>query len=155
MIVVQVILWILLLVSIFLLIGVILLQEGKGGGLAEAFGGVGAETFGVKAAGINKFTSIVGAVFLALCISLTLFKPTPSNVPALKNPEAFPNFGGQNDRVAPPPTPPSGGKSSPPGSTPPGSGKSTPPGPTPPGNGKPPPPDNGKPPPPDDGKPPK
>jgi len=135
--VVQVILWILLIVSIFLLIGVILLQEGKGGGLAEAFGGVGAETFGVKAAGINKFTSIVGAVFLALCISLTLFKPGPSNVPALKDPGAFPNFGGQNTPVVPPVVPP-GGKSSPPGSTPPGSGKSTPPGPTPPGNGKPP-----------------
>ena len=158
--IVQVILWILLIVSIFLLIGVILLQEGKGGGLAEAFGGVGAETFGVKAAGINKFTSIVGAVFLALCISLTLFKPGPSNVPALKDPGAFPNFG-QNGGVTPPPTPPSGGKSTPPGTTPPGSGKSTPPGSTPPGstppgNDKPPaPPDNGKPPPPDDGKPPK
>jgi preprotein translocase subunit SecG len=154
--VVQVILWILLIVSIFLLIGVILLQEGKGGGLAEAFGGVGAETFGVKAAGINKFTSIVGAVFLALCISLTLFKPGPSNVPALKDPGAFPNFGGQNTPVVPPVVPPGGNKSSPPGSTPPGGGKSAPPGSTPPGNDKPPaPPDNGKPPPPDDGKPPK
>jgi preprotein translocase subunit SecG len=123
MIVVQVILWILLLVSIFLLIGVILLQEGKGGGLAEAFGGVGAETFGVKAAGINKFTSIVGAVFLAVCIALTLFKPAPSSDPALKNPGAFPNFnrGAQGPPpnappvvappVVPPNTPPNGNKS--------------------------------------------
>jgi protein translocase SecG subunit len=156
MIVVQVILWILLIVSIFLLIGVILLQEGKGGGLAEAFGGVGAETFGVKAAGINKFTSIVGAVFLALCISLTLFKPTPSNVPALKDPGAFPNFGQNGGVTPPPPTPPSGGTTppgsgkSPSGTTPPGGNKSPPP-----DNGKSPPPDNGKPPPPDDGKPPK
>ncbi len=102
MIIVQVILWVLLVVSIFLLIGVILLQEGKGGGLAEAFGGVGAETFGVKAAGINKFTSIVGAIFLALCIALTMFKPAPSNEPALKNPGAFPNFS-NNTPVAPPP----------------------------------------------------
>ena len=101
MIVVQVILWILLIVSIFLLIGVILLQEGKGGGLAEAFGGVGAETFGVKAAGINKFTSVVGAIFLALCIALTLFKPAPSDAPALKNPGAFPNFN-QDQPVTPP-----------------------------------------------------
>src|SRR5882672_10924360 len=86
MIVVQVILWLLLAVSIFLLVSVILLQEGKGGGLAEAFGGVGAETFGVKAAGINKFTSIVGTVFLALCIALTLLKSGPSNKPMLKSP---------------------------------------------------------------------
>jgi preprotein translocase subunit SecG len=111
--VVQVILWILLIVSIFLLIGVILLQEGKGGGLAEAFGGVGAETFGVKAAGINKFTSIVGAIFLALCISLTLFKPAPSNAPALKDPGSFPSFG-QDRPVAPPPAPPGNDKPPPP-----------------------------------------
>jgi protein translocase SecG subunit len=156
MIIVQVILWILLIVSIFLLIGVILLQEGKGGGLAEAFGGVGAETFGVKAAGINKFTSIVGAIFLALCISLTLFKPAPSDAPALKDPGAFPNFG-QNDPIAPPPSPPP---------APPGGNKPAPPGnnnPPPAGNNKPatpddnktPPADNGKSPPKDDGNPPK
>jgi protein translocase SecG subunit len=64
-------LWFLLLVSMFFLIAVILLQEGKGGGLAEAFGGVGAETFGVKAHGINKFTAVVGGLFLVLCIVLT------------------------------------------------------------------------------------
>jgi protein translocase SecG subunit len=150
MIVVQVILWILLLVSIFLLIGVILLQEGKGGGLAEAFGGVGAETFGVKAAGINKFTSIVGGVFLAVCIALTLFKPAPSSAPALKDPGAFPNFnrGAQGPPpnsppvvappVAPPNAPPDGNK---PPSAPPDGNKSPSP-----------PPDGGKPPsPPNDG----
>ena len=42
--------------SSLLLIVVILLQESKGGGLAEAFGGIGAETFGVKSGGINRFT---------------------------------------------------------------------------------------------------
>ena len=156
MIVVQVILWILLIVSIFLLIGVILLQEGKGGGLAEAFGGVGAETFGVKAAGINKFTSIVGAIFLALCISLTLFKPAPSDAPALKDPGSFPDFG-QNGPIAPPPSPPpappGGNKSPPPGNNnPPPTGNNNPPTPD---NNKSPPPDNGKPPPKDDGNSPK
>ena len=35
------VLWILFVISMLLLMGVILLQEGKGGGLAEAFGGVG------------------------------------------------------------------------------------------------------------------
>ena len=139
MIVVQVILWILLLVSIFLLIGVILLQEGKGGGLAEAFGGVGAETFGVKAAGINKFTSIVGAVFLAVCIALTLFKPAPSSAPALKDPGSFPNFNPSAPQVPPPVAPPNGGKSP---NAPPG-GSSSPGGSTPPGGSAPPSPPSG------------
>lgn len=103
MIIVQAILWILLIVSVVLLIAVILLQEGKGGGLAEAFGGAGAETFGVKAAGINKFTSIVGGAFLAICILLTIFKLAPSEKPLVK-PEDMPNFGPpRSDVVRPPP----------------------------------------------------
>lgn len=64
-------LWFLLILVMLVLIGVILLQEGKGGGLAEAFGGAGAETFGVKAHGINKFTAVMGVVFLVLCVVLT------------------------------------------------------------------------------------
>jgi preprotein translocase subunit SecG len=102
MIVVQVILWVLLIVSVVLLIGVILLQEGKGGGLAEAFGGAGAETFGVKAAGINKFTSIVGTIFLALCIALTVFKVKPSDKPLVDNP----GFPGMERPVTPQKPPP-------------------------------------------------
>jgi protein translocase SecG subunit len=50
------ILWVLFVFACFVVSGVILLQEGKGGGLGEAFGGAGQQTFGVKAAGINKFT---------------------------------------------------------------------------------------------------
>jgi protein translocase SecG subunit len=46
--------WILFFVSAVLMTILILLQESKGGGLAEAFGGMGAETFGVKSGGINK-----------------------------------------------------------------------------------------------------
>ncbi len=71
------VLWFLLIVVMLVLIGVILLQEGKGGGLAEAFGGAGAETFGVKAHGINKFTAVLGVVFLVLCIVLTKFDREP------------------------------------------------------------------------------
>ena len=73
------VLWFLLILSMLLLIGVILLQEGKGGGLAEAFGGAGAETFGVKAHGINKFTALVGGVFLVLCVLLTKFHVEPAS----------------------------------------------------------------------------
>lgn len=57
--------WVLFFLSSVLLIAVILLQEGKGGGLAEAFGGVGAETFGVKSGGINKVTMTLALVFCA------------------------------------------------------------------------------------------
>ena len=65
--------WVLFFVSAILLIVVILLQESKGGGLAEAFGGVGAETFGVKAGGINKFTFLLAAVF---CVSAIVISRT-------------------------------------------------------------------------------
>ena len=59
-----IILWILFFLSACLLVFVILLQEPKGGGLAEAFGGMGAETFGVKSAGVNRFTLTVAFVFI-------------------------------------------------------------------------------------------
>ena len=56
--------------SSVLLTIVILLQGGKGGGLAEAFGGVGAETFGVKSGGINRFTFSVAAAYVVAAILL-------------------------------------------------------------------------------------
>jgi len=51
---------------------IILLQESKGGGLADAFGGLGAETFGVKAAGIHKATAIMAAIFLVSAVLITV-----------------------------------------------------------------------------------
>lgn len=57
------------LTSVFLVF-VILLQEPKGGGLAEAFGGMGAETFGVKSGGVNRFTLVV-ALFWASSAVMT------------------------------------------------------------------------------------
>ena len=53
-----------------LLILIILLQEGKGGGLADAFGGAGAATFGVRSGGISRFTFIVFAVFILSAMAL-------------------------------------------------------------------------------------
>jgi preprotein translocase subunit SecG len=61
-------LWILFVVSALLLCLLILIQEGKGGGLAEAFGGQGAETFGVKATGVNYFTGILAGVLFLTAI---------------------------------------------------------------------------------------
>ena len=54
--------------SALLLTIVILMQEGKGGGLAGAFGGAGADAFGVKAGAVNKFTAWLGAAFLGLAL---------------------------------------------------------------------------------------
>lgn len=80
MFIVEIILWLLFIGSAILLSVVILLQEAKGGGLAEAFGGMGAQTFGVKATGINKFTSYVAVVFLATAVLITCVKKSSSVV---------------------------------------------------------------------------
>jgi len=66
--IVKVLLIVFFALSAVLLIAVILLQEGKGGGLAQAFGGAGAETFGVQAGSVNKFTAIVVGVFMGLAV---------------------------------------------------------------------------------------
>jgi protein translocase SecG subunit len=69
-----VLLWITLFLSSVVLIFVVLIQEGKGGGLAAALGGAGAEAFGVKAGGINRFTAIIAAVFLLSAILLAAIR---------------------------------------------------------------------------------
>lgn len=66
----QLLLWVVFFASGVLLAVVILLQEGKGGGLAEAFGGVGAETFGVKSGGISRFTFTLAAIYVVAAILL-------------------------------------------------------------------------------------
>ncbi|HEX6813693.1 MAG TPA: preprotein translocase subunit SecG [Planctomycetota bacterium] len=63
--------WVLFFFSAVLLTIVVLLQESKGGGLAEAFGGVGAETFGVKTGGINRFTFLLAAIFCGSAILIS------------------------------------------------------------------------------------
>lgn len=63
--------WVMFFLSAVLLTIVILLQESKGGGLAEAFGGVGAETFGVKTGGINRFTFILAGIFCLTAIIIS------------------------------------------------------------------------------------
>ncbi len=63
--------WVLFFLSAVLLTIVVLLQESKGGGLAEAFGGVGAETFGVKTGGINRFTFLLAGIFCGSAILIS------------------------------------------------------------------------------------
>ena len=68
--VIRVILWIVFFGTAVLFAVIILLQEGKGGGLAEAFGGVGAETFGVKSGGINRFTFLLAGIYMGSAVLL-------------------------------------------------------------------------------------
>lgn len=58
-------LYIIFVFAALVLVVVILLQEGKGGGFGDSLGVAGQQTFGVKAAGIQRFTAIVAVVFLA------------------------------------------------------------------------------------------
>jgi preprotein translocase subunit SecG len=65
-----VLLYLLFFASALLLILVVLVQEGKGGGLGGALGGAGAETFGVRAGGVNKVTFILFGVFALSALAL-------------------------------------------------------------------------------------
>lgn len=63
-------LYIVFVLAAIVLVVVIILQEGKGGGLTDALGTSGQQTFGVGASGINKFTGYVGAIFLASALGI-------------------------------------------------------------------------------------
>lgn len=71
--------WYYLCVSLFLfvcvvMIGLVLLQKGRGGGLASAFGGAGGNTaFGSKTGDVLTWaTAILFGVFIALAVALNL-----------------------------------------------------------------------------------
>lgn len=74
------ILWVVFTVACILVSGLILLQEGKGGGLGEAFGGAGAQTFGVKAQGVAKFTGGLVCVILLCAVGITRLRSGESGV---------------------------------------------------------------------------
>jgi len=93
-------LWFVFIVSALLLVMIILIQEGKGGGLAEAFGGQGAETFGVKATGVNRVTAILAGVFL--CSSIFINKCSYQQEAILDDAAPVGTEGG--DSIAPAPT---------------------------------------------------
>jgi len=61
--------------SSLLLMLVVLLQEPKGGGLSSAFGGAGAETFGVQTGSVNKFTAWVAGVFMFSALLYAAIQP--------------------------------------------------------------------------------
>lgn len=74
------ILWVLFVAACLLVSTIILLQEGKGGGLGEAFGGAGQQTFGVKAEGINKFTAWVSVAVIVIAIVITQIRGLQSGL---------------------------------------------------------------------------
>ena len=63
-------LYILFVLSAIVLVVVILLQEGKGGGLTGALGTEGQQTFGVGTKGINQFTGWTCAIFLLCALGI-------------------------------------------------------------------------------------
>jgi len=53
-----------------LLVGIVLIQEGRGGGLGQSFGGAGGELFGHGAGGVNKVTFILGGLLIVVAIAI-------------------------------------------------------------------------------------
>jgi preprotein translocase subunit SecG len=116
-------LMLLFVLSSLLLMLVVLLQEPKGGGLSSAFGGAGAETFGVQTGSVNKFTAYVAAIFMGsallyAAIRLEAGSSVLDTKPAAVAPEN-PGGGAQ---------PPGGNNTQPPGGGAPAGGGAQPPG---------------------------
>jgi len=102
----------LVLTSLFLIL-LVLIQRGRGGGLAGAFGGAGGQSaFGTKAGDVfTKITVAVAAFWILLCI-LSL------NVLGRQSSLFSPTLGGSAPQGAVPVTPPAGGPAAPEGMTP-------------------------------------
>lgn len=66
----SILLYIVFVLSAIVLVVVVLLQEGRGGGLTDALGTSGQATFGVGAAGINRFTFVMVGVFLCSALAI-------------------------------------------------------------------------------------
>jgi preprotein translocase subunit SecG len=68
------ILYVLFAIDAVLLVTIVLLQEGKGGGLGGAFGGAGGEIFGHGAGGINKATGILAGVLFVIAVGIAVIE---------------------------------------------------------------------------------
>lgn len=102
----------LVLTSLFLIL-LVLIQRGRGGGLAGAFGGAGGQSaFGTKAGDVfTKITVAVAAFWILLCI-LSL------NVLGRQSSLFSPTLGGSAPQGTVPVTPPGGGPAAPADMTP-------------------------------------
>jgi len=72
---------ILLVLSSMFLILLVLIQQGRGGGLAGAFGGMGGQSaFGTKAGDLfTRITIVVAAVWILLCVATVKFATSESS----------------------------------------------------------------------------
>jgi preprotein translocase subunit SecG len=67
----------------FFLIGVVLIQQGKGQDLASAFGGGGTQTaFGPRGSAnvLSRATTVLAGVFMVTSLTLSVLRPTQSSV---------------------------------------------------------------------------
>ena len=101
-----------IIVSLFLIL-LVLIQKGRGGGLASAFGGMGGNTaFGSKTGDVLTWaTSVIFGVFLLLAIALNLIANSRHNA-SLRAGGGLVG-GGAADTTSPPAAPPVGGGSMP------------------------------------------
>lgn len=100
------------------LIGVVLLQQGKGQDLASAFGGGGTQTaFGPRGSAnvLSRATTILAGAFMLTSLALSILKPLSSSIldtvkapPAAATPSAPPASGGAPAPAAPLPAAPAG-----------------------------------------------
>src|SRR5262245_36675633 len=70
-------------IACLFLIGVVLLQQGKGQDLASAFGGGGTQTaFGPRGSAnvLTRATTILAGVFMVTSLALTILRPQTSSV---------------------------------------------------------------------------
>ncbi len=70
-------------IACLFLIGVVLLQQGKGQDLASAFGGGGTQTaFGPRGSAnvLSRATTILAALFMITSLALTILRPGSSSV---------------------------------------------------------------------------
>jgi preprotein translocase subunit SecG len=94
-----------ILVAVFLIL-LILIQKGRGGGLASAFGGAGGNTaFGSKTGDVLTWaTSIVFGIFLVLAVALNLMaKSSTGDVADVANPNTQNTGGVPVSSQTPPP----------------------------------------------------
>ncbi len=74
--IVKTLLIILFTINAIFLVGIVLMQEGKGGGLGNAFGGAGGDAFGHGVGGINRFTAYVAGSLMVIAVALAIMNTT-------------------------------------------------------------------------------
>lgn len=106
----EIALYVVFFVAALALIVIVLVQEGKGGGLTDAFGGAGVEAFGVRPGGINRFTLGLFAVFILSALGIHWANLDPNKGSVMQD-VAPPDAGAAvipGLPQTPPPAPPAG-----------------------------------------------